>query len=99
MVEGAWKVEAELSINPTSRTLLVSPRLSFQCEGGPAIPVSWRLIESEDDGIEVNEGALVLQPRTKRVSFVGWSDPQSHPVDAREATSLLDVVTRVEGDA
>jgi RNA polymerase primary sigma factor len=98
VVDGAWRVEAELSINPTSRTLQVSPRLSFRCEGGPPIPVSWSRVEVDEEGVEVIENKLILKPRLKRVTFRAWSDPASHPVDARESSALLDVIARVEAE-
>lgn len=99
VVDGAWRVEAELSINPTSRTLSVTPRLSFRCEGGPSIPVSWSRIEAEEDGVGVKEKRLILKPRIKRVAFRAWSDPTSHPVDARESSAMLDVIARAEAEA
>jgi hypothetical protein len=99
VVEGAWRIEAELSVNPTSRTLQVTPRLAFRCEGGPPIPVSWSRLEVTEDGVEVNESRLILKPRTKRVSFRAWSDPASHPVDARDSSAMLDVIARAEAEA
>jgi hypothetical protein len=98
IVDDAWCVDAELSVNPTSRTLQVTPRLSFRCEGGPPIPVSWSRIEVEDEGVEVNDSTLTLKPRTKRVSIRAWSNPASHPVDARDSSAMLDVLARVEAE-
>lgn len=99
VVDGAWYVEAELSINPTARTLHVTPRLAFRCEGAASIPVSWSRMETEDEGATTTDHTLVLRPRTKRVSFRAWSDPSSHPVDAHAASAMLDVIARAEVDA
>jgi transcriptional regulator with XRE-family HTH domain len=97
VVDGAWEVEAELSINPTPRALVVTPRLSFRCEGGAPIPVRWSHIEVEDgSAVTVEDGALLLPPRTKRVAFKGRSDLQSHPVPAEQSSAVLDVLARVE---
>jgi transcriptional regulator with XRE-family HTH domain len=99
VVDGVWVVEAELSVNPTPRTLSVTPRLSFRCEGSGAIPVRWSRLDVEDSGsISVEDGALILPPRTKRVAFKAWSDPQSHPVPAEQASAVMDVLARVEAE-
>ncbi len=99
VINGVWEVEAELSVNPTPRTLAVTPRLSFRCEGSAAIPVRWSRLEVEDSSsVSVEEGALVLPPRTKRVAFKAWSDIQTHPVPAEQASAVLDVLARVEAE-
>jgi hypothetical protein len=99
VVDGVWVVEAELSVNPTSRTLVVTPRLSFRCEGSASVPIRWSRLEVEESSsITVEEGALVLPPRTKRVAFKAWSDAESHPVPAGQASAVLDVLARVEAD-
>jgi transcriptional regulator with XRE-family HTH domain len=99
VVDGVWVVEAELSVNPTSRTLSVTPRLSFRCEGSASVPIRWSRLEVEESSpVTVEEGALVLPPRTKRVAFKAWSDAASHPVPAEQASAVLDVLARVEAD-
>lgn len=99
VVDGAWRIDAELVIDPTTRVLRITPRLLFQCEGAAAIPVSWNMIQVEDGDASVNDHVLIAQPRTKRLSFRGWSDPRSHPVEASQSSVLLDVIGRVEEDA
>lgn len=97
VVDGAWTVEAELSINPTPRALAVTPRLSFRCEGSAPIPVRWSHIEVEDGSAATAEhGVLLLPPRTKRVAFKAWSDAESHPVPAEQSSAVLEVLARVE---
>lgn len=94
--DGIWIVEAELSVNPTPKNLLVTPRLSFRCEGGAAIPVAWSRIEVLEGGATVDGTSLKLAPRTKRVSFRAWSDAATHPVAAEDSSALLDASARSE---
>lgn len=96
VIDDAWVIDAELSVNPTSRVLAVTPRLSFACEGSAPIPVGWRGMSANDDGTEVRENTLILKPRTKRVVFHAESDPATHPVDAGESSAVLDVLARAE---
>jgi transcriptional regulator with XRE-family HTH domain len=96
VVDGAWQIEAELAFSPSSRSLTVTPRLSFRCEGGSAIPVSWTRLEVEDEDVEVHENSLTLKPRTKRILLRAWSDPASHPVSARESSAMFDVVAHAQ---
>lgn len=98
IIEQAWHVEAEVSITPTSRVLHLAPRLSFRCEGGPAIPVLWAWVRSDNDAVEVVDNTLVLKPRTKRVTFTARSDPDSHPVKAGDSSAMLDVIARAASE-
>lgn len=96
VVDDAWVIDAELSVNPTPRVLAVTPRLSFACEGSAPIPVGWRKMSVDDEGSEVRENTLILKPRTKRVAFHAESNPATHPVDASESSAVLDVIARAE---
>lgn len=98
VIDGAWSIQADISITPLSRTLQLSPRLSFQTEGGSPIPVKWATLSAHTNGVEVSEDTLVLKPRTKLVSFRGSSDPTSHPIDARDSSVILDVLAHAERD-
>jgi transcriptional regulator with XRE-family HTH domain len=97
VVDGAWVVDAELSISPTSRTLRVTPRLSFNCEGAPSIPVGWERIEVEGDDAHPVDSDLIVNPRTKRVSFRAWSNRDTHPVEASESSAILEILAQAEG--
>jgi hypothetical protein len=99
IVDGAWEIEAELSINPTSKEVKIAPRLSFRCEGSPSIPVGWRAIELEENADAVLDGyTIVLKPKTKRVAFHGYSDPQTHPAPALESMAVLDINSKFGAD-
>jgi vacuolar-type H+-ATPase subunit E/Vma4/transcriptional regulator with XRE-family HTH domain len=99
VIGGAWYVEAELSVNPTPRALIVTPRLSFRCEGSAPIPVDWSLIEMVEGGATVDGQSLALPPRTRRVSFRAWSDVSTHPAEASESSVILDALARVESQS
>lgn len=91
IVDGAWVVEAEVSIDPVAAPLRLVPRLSFEREGSAAVRVRWRHLEVLTGTVEPNDGGFLAKPRTKRFGFRGVSDPASHPVGALESAVLLDV--------
>jgi hypothetical protein len=96
IVDGSWVVDAELSINPTPKSVIIVPRLAFRCEGASPIPVQWRSIEVDDPAVEVRENTLYVKPRQKRVHMKGVSDAGSHPAEARHSSAIFEVIARSE---
>jgi hypothetical protein len=88
--ERIWVIEAEVSIEPVATPLIVTPILSFEQEGG-RYNVRWTSLEVADGTAEVRDGALLVPPRTKRLTFKGSSDPASHPVEAGSSAVFVDV--------
>lgn len=91
LVDGTWMVEAEVSVDPSPKVLEVTPRLGFEREDGPSVPVRWEALETETDAVSVDDGVFVLRPRTSRFKFTGTSDPESHPADPTKCAALLNV--------
>lgn len=60
------------------------------------MPVTFARISAEGEGLQVVNQTLILKPRTKRVIFRGVSDPRSHPIRAKAASAVLDVLARLE---
>ncbi len=94
--DGAWVIEAEVSIEPVSTPLLVIPSLSFEQEGGH-YGVRWARLEVAEGAAEVRDGGFLVPARAKRISFKGSSDPASHPVEAGSAAVFVDVVAKPAG--
>jgi RNA polymerase primary sigma factor len=92
--DGAWVIEAEVSIEPVATPLIVTPTLSFEQEGG-RYNVQWAHLEVADGVAEVRNGGLLVPPRTKRITFRGLSNPASHPVEAGSSAVFVDVMAKV----
>jgi hypothetical protein len=93
--DGAWKIRAEVSLNPLPQYLEVTPRLAFAREGGAGVPVRWTALNLVEGGVDVDGETFVVRPRAKRFSFEGTSDPSTHPVDASDGVVTLDLQTKV----
>lgn len=91
LVDGTWLVEAEISVDPSPKVLEVTPRLGFEREDGPSVPVRWDSLDPETESVTVDDGVFVLRPRTSRFKFTGTSDPASHPADPTKCAALLNV--------
>lgn len=94
LVDGAWMIEAEVSVDPSPKPLEVTPRLGFEREDGPSVPVKWAELTPETGSVTVDDGVFVLRPRTSRFTFTGVSDPASHPADPEKCAALLNVRVR-----
>jgi RNA polymerase primary sigma factor len=91
--DGAWVIEAEVSIEPVASSVVVTPILSFEQEGGH-YSVRWAHLDVIDGTAEVRDGGILVPPRTKRITFKGASDPASHPVEAGSSAVFVDVVAK-----
>ena len=91
IVDGAWVVDAEVSIDPVAAPLMLVPRLSFEREGSPAIRVGWKSLEALTGTVERKDGGFLAKPKTKRFTFRGVSDTSTHPVGAVDSAVLLDI--------
>jgi len=91
--EGAWVIEAEISLEPVATPLIVTPILSFEQEGGQH-RVRWARLEITEGTAEIRDGGLLVPPRAKRISFKGSSDPASHPIAAGSSAVFVDVVAK-----
>lgn len=91
LIDGAWRVEAEVSVDQSPKELVITPWLGFEREDGPSVPVRWKELESDDAGIHLEDGRFVVKPRTRRFRFKGTSDPESHPANPSKCAALLNV--------
>jgi hypothetical protein len=89
--DGSWHLQAEVSVNPSPKTLEVIPHLGFLREGSSAVRVGWTSLELIDGSAELVDGVFVLKPRTKRFRLRGVSDPATHPADATKCAAQLAV--------
>lgn len=91
LVGGAWHVNGEIHVNDRSKRWLITPRLWLDVESGSPIPVKWQSLEGTGPGVETKEEGLVVEPKSKKVTFRGVSDPTSHRVAASMCRAKLDL--------
>lgn len=88
--DGRWCVEARIRMKPADRATLLSPAVLFVAETGAGKAVRWQSLEATSN-CSVEDMALKVPPRTREVAFSGVTDPDSHPVPARESSIVVDL--------
>jgi transcriptional regulator with XRE-family HTH domain len=90
--DGAWAVEATVSVPARTGPWRFSPVLKFGTESGPALPVKWSELEALEGAEEVDTRRLRSRPGVRSVRFRAISDPTSHPVTFEYARVGLDLM-------
>jgi len=93
--DGAWQIRGEVVVDPSPRSLRVTPRLSFQVEGGAPVPIEWLTLSSMDARVIQEGGGFRIAPKMKGFTFEGVSDRESHVADSTECGAQLDILTKV----
>lgn len=88
--DGAWSVEATITLPSARRGWSLLPVIGFGTETGSPIRVRWRDLAVTTGGT-LQDGRIVTEAGTRTVKFTGTSDPASHPVSAHRATAFVDV--------
>lgn len=89
--EGAWAVEATVSVPANTGTWRFSPVLKFGTESGPALPVAWTSLDPVTHCDTIEARAIRTQARARTVRFRAVTDPASHPVGSEHARVALDL--------
>lgn len=77
----SWVIKARINI-PVSGRWRITPTIRFAAETGRGAQVDWRL--EAESGCQVDEGVIIIEPGTTRATFIGRTDPASHPSSSRE---------------
>lgn len=89
--DGSWSVSARIRVKPGDSRWRVQPVIVFEQESGGGAVVDWKSLEPENNCSIDESGRLVIAPNVREASFKGTSDPQSHPIDARESSITIDL--------
>jgi transcriptional regulator with XRE-family HTH domain len=88
--DGAWQIEAIVTIPPRSGHWRFVPSLQFATESGPGIAVKWAELSAESD-CEIDGRFVKTNSTARTIRFAGVSNPRSHPAAAKRARVLLDL--------
>jgi RNA polymerase primary sigma factor len=95
--DGAWEVEAVVSLPARSEPWVFEPILRYGTESGPPIPVRWAQVTPVSHCSSDHHSRLSSDKGARSVKFRAVTDPVTHPVAAKRAKVLIDV--RVYGGA
>lgn len=96
IVDGAWSIEATVSLPPKEEPWRFAPVIRFATESGTPIPVNWKEITALAQCREEN-GFILANLGARTVRFSGVTDPATHPVGATRARVQVDVRSVKEG--
>lgn len=96
IADGAWSIEATVSLPAREDAWRFAPVVRFATESGTPIPVGWKEIAAVTQCRE-EDGFIVADLGARTVRFRGVTDPATHPVAASRARLQVDVRTVKEG--
>jgi len=91
LVDGSWRVSAEIHMNDRQRKWRVRPRLWLDVEAGAAVRLPWAELTPALGGATVEGDALVIAPGTRRADFTGISMPAADGIPAALCRLKLDL--------
>ncbi len=86
---GVWTIHGTISL-PSGSQWSLAPVLKFGTDSGPAIGVSWDVLEP-GERCELHDGRLVTKAGARTATFRAVSDPGSYPVKAARARVRVDL--------
>ncbi|MFJ4104971.1 helix-turn-helix domain-containing protein [Amycolatopsis japonica] len=87
---GAWHVNIDLKLPKAEDPWLLTPVAKFDVRSGGRPAVEWSLLTAADN-CEVEHGNLVIPAGTRSASFIGVTDPTSHPVRSDLSRLVVDI--------
>jgi transcriptional regulator with XRE-family HTH domain len=90
LVDGAWRVGAEVHMNDRQKSWRIRPRLWLDVEAGAAVRLPWARFEVERGGA-VEGDAVVVSAGTRKLSFAGVSIPEVDGIPAASCRLKLDL--------
>ncbi len=70
---------------------MVEPVIVFQQETGAGVPVRWNKLSGTKNCEAKDDQRLLIPANVREASFEGTSDPESHLIDARESSIVVDL--------
>jgi RNA polymerase primary sigma factor len=89
--DGSWSIEARIRLKPGNQPWLVEPVIVFQQETGAGMRVKWKKIAGTKNCKAQEDRRLLIPAEVREASFEGTSDPESHLIDARESSIVVDL--------
>ena len=89
--DGSWSISARIRLRPVNQEWLVHPVILFEQETGTGQPVKWRTLAAVKNCRVTENNELVIEEDAREAVFEGESDPDSHPIDARESSITVDL--------
>lgn len=89
--DGSWSVVARIRLRPVDKEWLVRPVILFEQETGAGQPVKWKNLTAVKNCRVTEDNELILEEDAREAIFEGISDPDSHPIDARESSITVDL--------
>jgi transcriptional regulator with XRE-family HTH domain len=86
---GAWRVRVELRLPNSEDPWLLTPVAKFDVRSGGRPTVSWNLTAS--DNCLVKDGNLFIESGMRSATFVGVTDPATHPIRSGFARLIVEV--------
>jgi transcriptional regulator with XRE-family HTH domain len=94
---GAWHVSVDLKLPEAEDPWLLTPVAKFDVRSGARPAIRWSILAAAEN-CDIENGNLVIAPGVRSVSFIGITDPASHPVQGRLSRLVVDV-QKTRGDA
>ncbi|WP_133982219.1 helix-turn-helix transcriptional regulator [Kribbella voronezhensis] len=88
-LSGAWRVRVELRLPNAEDPWLLTPVAKFDVRSGGRPTVSWKLTAS--DNCFVKDGNLLIEAGIRSATFVGVTDPSSHPIHSGFARLIVEL--------
>lgn len=87
---GAWHVSVDLKLPKAEDPWLLTPVAKFDVRSGGRPAIEWSLLTAAEN-CDVESGNLVIPAGVRSASFIGVTDPASHPVRSRLSRLVVDV--------
>ncbi|WP_181773446.1 helix-turn-helix domain-containing protein [Amycolatopsis pittospori] len=87
---GAWHVSVDIKLPNAEDPWLLTPVAKFDVRSGGRPAVDWSLLTAAEN-CDVENGNLIIPPGVRSASFIGVTDPTSHPVRGRFSRLVVDV--------
>lgn len=89
--DGSWQITAKVHVKPRDHRWKMKPVLLFDVESGSRLSTRWQSLVAVKRCVIDDEGNLIMDAGAREAEFEAVTDPESHPVDSREACVVIDV--------
>ncbi len=87
---GAWHVRVDLKLPEVEDPWRLTPVAKFDVRSGGRPQVDWKIL-TPSDNCRIDDDNVVIEAGVRSATFVGVTDPASHPVQGRLARLIVDV--------
>ncbi|SED32472.1 helix-turn-helix domain-containing protein [Rhodococcus koreensis] len=87
---GAWHVAVTLKVPESDSERLLTPVAKFDVRSGGRPTIRWQELDASE-GCRIEGGSLAIEAGVRSATFVGVTDPSTHPVHGRHARLVVEV--------